>query len=301
MLRNLSMKQKNLAAFCLIACVSVVAGAITFQQTLEVDHAADEASKVRTSVERVRQLESQVTEQALILKDFILTGDRQYLQSALEANAIVDQAAAALIDAMSASDLDSEAKDVDRAIASYRRWRDEHVQQVISLMRDPATIDLARAIEASGQGDQLLNDFSNAAEALTEVWGENSDAAQRMLFDATSLSQMVVVVSTIMIALIALLLGMFNWRLLSQMTESMAALARGELAIDVSKGTQSQELKAMAEATEAKIKSGELHPFTGPVARQDGSEWLKAGEKADDGTLLGMNFYVQGVDDKLPQ
>ncbi|MDQ0455920.1 BMP family ABC transporter substrate-binding protein [Rhizobium paknamense] len=61
------------------------------------------------------------------------------------------------------------------------------------------------------------------------------------------------------------------------------------------------DVKKLAEETEAKIKSGELHPFTGPINKQDGTPWLKAGEKADDGTLLGMNFYVQGVDDKLPQ
>jgi len=61
------------------------------------------------------------------------------------------------------------------------------------------------------------------------------------------------------------------------------------------------DVKKIAEETEAKIKSGELHPFTGPVKKQDGSEWLKAGEVSDDGTLLGMNFYVAGVDDKLPQ
>ncbi len=61
------------------------------------------------------------------------------------------------------------------------------------------------------------------------------------------------------------------------------------------------DVKAMAEETEAKIKSGELHPFTGPINKQDGSAWLKAGEKAQDGVLLGMNFYVEGVDDKLPQ
>jgi simple sugar transport system substrate-binding protein len=60
------------------------------------------------------------------------------------------------------------------------------------------------------------------------------------------------------------------------------------------------DVKKMAEETEAKIKSGELHPFTGPINKQDGTPWLKAGEKADDGTLLGMNFYVEGVDDKLP-
>jgi len=61
------------------------------------------------------------------------------------------------------------------------------------------------------------------------------------------------------------------------------------------------DVKKMAEDTEAKIKSGELHPFTGPVKKQDGTEWLKAGEKAEDGVLLGLNFYVEGVDDKLPQ
>ncbi|AZO23836.1 MULTISPECIES: BMP family ABC transporter substrate-binding protein [unclassified Mesorhizobium] len=60
------------------------------------------------------------------------------------------------------------------------------------------------------------------------------------------------------------------------------------------------DVKAMAEATEKKIAGG-WNPFTGPVSKQDGSPWLKDGEVADDGTLLGMNFYVKGVDDKLPQ
>lgn len=61
------------------------------------------------------------------------------------------------------------------------------------------------------------------------------------------------------------------------------------------------DVKAMAEATQAKIESGELKPFSGPLNKQDGSVWLKAGESADDTTLLGLNFYVEGVDDKLPQ
>ncbi|MER9975142.1 BMP family ABC transporter substrate-binding protein [Mesorhizobium sp. M0085] len=60
------------------------------------------------------------------------------------------------------------------------------------------------------------------------------------------------------------------------------------------------DVKAMAEATTKKIADG-WNPFTGPVAKQDGTPWLKEGEVADDATLLGMNFYVKGVDDKLPQ
>ncbi|MDW6023012.1 BMP family ABC transporter substrate-binding protein [Mesorhizobium sp. BAC0120] len=60
------------------------------------------------------------------------------------------------------------------------------------------------------------------------------------------------------------------------------------------------DVKAMAEATEKKIADG-WNPFTGPIAKQDGSEWLKDGQVATDAELLGMNFYVKGVDDKLPQ
>jgi simple sugar transport system substrate-binding protein len=60
------------------------------------------------------------------------------------------------------------------------------------------------------------------------------------------------------------------------------------------------DVKKMAEETEAKIAGG-WNPFTGPVFKQDGSQWLKDGEVSDDGTLLGMNFYVKGVDDQLPK
>ena len=61
------------------------------------------------------------------------------------------------------------------------------------------------------------------------------------------------------------------------------------------------ETAAAAAEIEAKIKSNAFEPFSGPITKQDGTEWLKDGEKADIGTLLGMNFYVRGVDDQLPQ
>ncbi len=61
------------------------------------------------------------------------------------------------------------------------------------------------------------------------------------------------------------------------------------------------DVKKAAEEVQAKITSGAFNPFTGPVTKQDGTEWLKAGETAEDSTLLSLNFYVKGVDDKLPQ
>ncbi len=61
------------------------------------------------------------------------------------------------------------------------------------------------------------------------------------------------------------------------------------------------DVKAEAMALTASMAAGEYHPFTGPINKQDGSVWLKAGEIADDGTLAGMKFYVEGLKGDVPQ
>lgn len=63
----------------------------------------------------------------------------------------------------------------------------------------------------------------------------------------------------------------------------------------------SAEAKALADAAKDKIAKGELHPFTGPLKKQDGTEFLKAGEKIADKDLSGMSFYVEGIDGALPK
>ena len=61
------------------------------------------------------------------------------------------------------------------------------------------------------------------------------------------------------------------------------------------------DVAAMAKETQAKITSGEMHVFAGPIHKQDGTMVIGEGEHLDDGILLGMNWYVQGVDGKVPQ
>jgi len=61
------------------------------------------------------------------------------------------------------------------------------------------------------------------------------------------------------------------------------------------------DVKKMAMDTEAAITSGKLHPFKCPVTAQDDKTVeCKGGTHLDDGQILGMNFYVKGVDDKMP-
>jgi simple sugar transport system substrate-binding protein len=61
------------------------------------------------------------------------------------------------------------------------------------------------------------------------------------------------------------------------------------------------DVKKMAEETQAAIKAGKLNPFKGPIFKQDGTQAVKEGENLSDKDILSMNWYVKGVDDKLPQ
>jgi len=61
-----------------------------------------------------------------------------------------------------------------------------------------------------------------------------------------------------------------------------------------------EDVRAEALALKEAMAAGEYHPFTGPLTKQDGSAWLAEGEVADDGTLLGMDFYVEGLTGKIP-
>ena len=61
------------------------------------------------------------------------------------------------------------------------------------------------------------------------------------------------------------------------------------------------DIAKMAAETAEKIKTGQLHPFTGPITRQDGSTVGEAGKPLPDADILSMNWYVKGIDDKLPQ
>jgi len=60
------------------------------------------------------------------------------------------------------------------------------------------------------------------------------------------------------------------------------------------------DVKKLAEDTQAAITAGKLHPFKCPVAQDGTTVECKGGDHLADGQILGMNFYVKGVDDKVP-
>ena len=60
------------------------------------------------------------------------------------------------------------------------------------------------------------------------------------------------------------------------------------------------DIKAKVDAARSGLKDGSFHPWKGPVVGQDGKNVVEKDVTPDDKFMLGINFYVKGVDGKVP-
>ena len=60
------------------------------------------------------------------------------------------------------------------------------------------------------------------------------------------------------------------------------------------------DIKAKIEEIKTGLKAGTFHPWAGPIVDQAGKELVAKGATADDKFLSGVNFYVKGVEGKVP-
>ncbi len=60
------------------------------------------------------------------------------------------------------------------------------------------------------------------------------------------------------------------------------------------------DIKAKVDGVKKGLKDGSFSIWKGPIVGQDGKELVAAGAVADDKFLSGVNFYVKGVEGKVP-
>lgn len=108
--------------------------------------------------------------------------------------------------------------------------------------------------------------------AVTHHWGDHYTASAQAVMDG-------------------------NW----ESREVWGGIAQGMIDIAPFGPGVPQDVQDMVMAAKEAIRKGEMHPFDGPVLDQDGNEAIPAGRAMTDGELAKMDFYVQGVQGKLPK
>ncbi|MFQ5438488.1 MAG: BMP family ABC transporter substrate-binding protein [Paracoccaceae bacterium] len=161
-------------------------------------------------------------------------------------------------------------KEADAANALIEQGADVIMQHTDS----PAAMTIAegKGIYAFGQASDMLKFGPNARlTSIIDNWGPYYVARVKAAMDGT-------------------------WK----STDTWDGIAPGMVQIGAFSDKIPADVRASAQALADGLAAGTIHSFTGPINKQDGSAWLAAGEVADDGTLAGMNFYVEGVDGELP-
>lgn len=83
-------------------------------------------------------------------------------------------------------------------------------------------------------------------------------------------------------------------------TDTWGGLASGMVTMGPYNAALPENVVAEAKAAVEGISSGARHPFSGPIMDQSGAVRIADGAMAEDGELLGMNWYVDGVIGDVP-
>ena len=83
-------------------------------------------------------------------------------------------------------------------------------------------------------------------------------------------------------------------------TDTWGGLDTGMVNMSAFNKALPENVVAEAKAMEEAIIAGTSHPFTGPIKNQAGEVVVAEGATLSDGDLLGMNWYVEGVNGKVP-
>ena len=152
---------------------------------------------------------------------------------------------------------------------------DQGADVILQHTDSPAPIQIAqkRGVWAVGQASDMTRFGSKAhLTAIVDVWDDYYVARTKAVLDGTWKSE-------------------DTWTGLKEGMLEMAPYNPGIPA----------DVIALAKQAEADIKSGKRHPFQGPVHNQEGKLVVPAGGTVSDKALLSMDWYVKGVQGKLPK
>lgn len=242
MLKNVSLTVKSLIFFALLAVIGVGVGAVGFLQSGAVKVAVQERQMIDGRISAFDHLQMALADEAIALKSFLLTGDLKEL----EAMKKVDETLSAQFQNMASEPGVSDIK------ALWTAWSNEFAKKQIDHMSDPMRVDLARAIEVSGQSnkriekmvsliDQRIADLEAVQGQLTIKQNERLES----VYNSAAIGLVLLVIATVVLGVVN---NIAVSKPLRQLTETTEALSKGRLEVAIPHENRADEIGRMNNA-----------------------------------------------------
>ncbi|WP_319411117.1 methyl-accepting chemotaxis protein [uncultured Cohaesibacter sp.] len=259
MLNNFSLTFKSLLFFGLLAMVGVSVGLLSYFKSDAARQAVAQRAVMETQVSSMQALKIDIQNQAMALKSFLLTGDLSWSDTVRTDHDDLS----AQFDQMASQAGIAEVK------KEWLSWYDSFAGKQLSLMRDPMTVELARAIEVSGQSNNQLKAMLDLIdEQIMGLKSQMDQLTAEQNAELKSVTSAALIGLVLMIAatlVLAFLNNLIISRPLVKMVHVTGALAEGKLDVDISnnRGDEIGEMyKALSVFQSNLVRSRELEEQT---------------------------------------
>ncbi len=246
--KGLSVTLKVLMAFGVMLAVALIGFGVTYKETFNVSALVNTNTALNTAGRAIEAIKVNAEETRAGVTGFLLTGNRDYValvDDLVERRSALFGNARAVLDAEFVQALSS----IEGALA---HWYDEHAARQINLMRDPMTVDMARALETTGVP---AADYAAAMAMITELGSAiNAEMEASAIAQDESLAAMerVVMIAGLMMVVFTGCFAYLAYRVLSRPVREIAAttetMAGGNLDVEIGFTQRGDEIGDVARA-----------------------------------------------------
>jgi methyl-accepting chemotaxis protein len=301
MLKNISVTAKGFVAFAILAFIAIAASGLIYVRATTTTELVQNSQKMAELREETSELNGEVIFSNMAFKNFLLTGNRDYVALYDENNLLIDSQMAK-VEKMIAADAPDQSAALAEAKETFYTWRNDVVANQINLMRDPMTVELARVLELTGEGTRLLDQFSNQLGAINTVIQERSAQAAAAQTASLNAVEFISLAASVIVAVFAALMGLLNFQLvsrpLSKLADATARLADGDLDVNIDAGGK-DEIGRMAGSMqifrEAALANRQLQAEAEQNRKQAEADRIAAQEKAEADAAARLKEATSGL------
>jgi methyl-accepting chemotaxis protein len=251
MLNNISVSKKAAGAFMVLAFIGAAAGTASVVKTNGAIDEVATANALSDLTGQTQELSGEIADQALAVKSFLLTGNRDWLQNAVDLNETIATRFGEVTTQVDALAPDTK-PELEKVRNAWSAWYNQIAAKQIELMRTPETVDLARAIELTTEATRLHAAVGeNRARFVAQIDQRRSQSVQTQNSEL-GIVTIVAAASAIALTIMAVIMGFLNHALISRplarLTDVTEKLANGDTNQEIETGNRKDEIGLLGNA-----------------------------------------------------